>query len=170
MATEAQIVANRKNARQSSGPSTSAGRARSSMNALKFGIHARSEIIPGEDPAELAQLTAEYYDSVRPQGREEAVLVDQIIGADWQLRRLRHAQAGIFTKFMAGQLDCTSSGWAYLKNQDALDRLYRNPGSIPYSASAKHPSSIPPSKTNPIPKPCSPLPNNPPKRTQFRKN
>jgi hypothetical protein len=130
MATEAQISANRRNARLSTGPRTSAGRARSSLNALKAGIHAKSEIIPGEDPEELAELTAEYYQSIRPEAREEAVLVDQLISADWQLRRLRHAEAGIYTKFMSGELNKTSSGWAYMKNSDTLDRCYRNQAAI----------------------------------------
>jgi hypothetical protein len=130
MATEAQISANRRNARLSTGPRSQAGRARSSMNALKAGIHAKSEIIPGEDPEELAKLTAEYYQSIQPQGREEAVLVDQLISADWQLRRLRHAEAGIYTKFMSGELNKTSSGWAYMKNSDILDRCYRNQAAI----------------------------------------
>ncbi len=126
MATEAQILANRRNAQRSTGPRTQAGRARSCMNATKSGIYAKSEIIPGEDPEQFAQLTAEYYQSVQPQGREEAVFVDQLISADWQLRRLRHAEAGIYTKFMSGELNKTSSGWAYMKNSETLDRCYRN--------------------------------------------
>jgi hypothetical protein len=130
MPSEAQISANRRNAKLSTGPRSEAGRARSSMNALKSGIHAKSEIIPGENPDELAALTAEYYQSVQPQGREEAVLVDQLISADWQLRRLRHSEAGIYTKFMSGELNQTSAGWAYMKNADTLDRCYRNQAAI----------------------------------------
>lgn len=53
MATEAQISANRQNAKLSTGPRSQAGRARSSMNALKAGIHAKSETISGEDPEQL---------------------------------------------------------------------------------------------------------------------
>jgi hypothetical protein len=99
------------------------------MNACKSGIYSQSEIIPGEDPDQLAELTAEYYDSIQPQSRQEAVLVDQLISADWQLRRLRHSEAGIFTKFM-DKPGRTASGWAYMNNSATLDRLYRNQAAI----------------------------------------
>ena len=47
MATEKQIEANRRNAAKSTGPRSPEGKARSSMNALKSGVDAEAEIIPG---------------------------------------------------------------------------------------------------------------------------
>jgi hypothetical protein len=101
MATEAQIAANRRNAQLSTGPCTPAGRARSAMNACKSGIYAQSEFIPGEDPAELAALTAQYYSQIQP-GPAETGLADQAIRSDWQLRRLARGEADIWTMSMTG--------------------------------------------------------------------
>src|SRR5256886_4777295 len=62
MPTQAQLNANRLNALKSTGPTSPEGKAASSLNALKSGIDAWSHIIPGEDPAELEDLTAAYLD------------------------------------------------------------------------------------------------------------
>ena len=52
-----QIEANRLNARKSTGPRTPEGKAKSRFNALKAGIDAGAEAIPGEDPDELLALS-----------------------------------------------------------------------------------------------------------------
>ena len=66
MATQRQIEANRRNAQKSTGPSSVEGRAVSRSNAVKTGIYAKSMIIPGEDPAQLEALTAEYHRQSQP--------------------------------------------------------------------------------------------------------
>src|SRR3989442_13216260 len=66
MPTEAQINANRLNAKKSTGPTSPEGKARSSLNALKSGIDAWSHIIPGEDPAELEALTPSSSSTTNP--------------------------------------------------------------------------------------------------------
>jgi hypothetical protein len=96
MASPAQILANRKNALKSTGPTSPAGRAACRLNALKTGIDAESEILPGEDPAELAKLTAEYYLHFLPGSPVEQYLADSIIDADWQRRRYRKLLPQLF--------------------------------------------------------------------------
>ena len=76
MATLSQIEANRRNAQYSTGPRTPEGKAASSMNALKSGIDAESNVIPGEDAADLAALTARLYQSCQPQTDIESLLVE----------------------------------------------------------------------------------------------
>ena len=49
------IEANRKNARLSTGPKTSAGKFRSSRNSLKHGLEARRHLIIGEDTKEFQE-------------------------------------------------------------------------------------------------------------------
>ena len=66
MSTPKQIEANRRNAQKSTGPTSAEGKAAVRFNALKSGIHAQSQVIPGEDPAALALLIAEYYDRYQP--------------------------------------------------------------------------------------------------------
>ena len=56
MATQKQIDANRRNARQSTGPRTPEGKAASKFNALQHGIYATETVIAGEVPADLRTL------------------------------------------------------------------------------------------------------------------
>ena len=61
MSTQRQIEANRRNAQKSTGPTSVTGKAASSMNALKTGIHAKSLVLPSEKLADLEQLIDDYY-------------------------------------------------------------------------------------------------------------
>ena len=88
MATRKQIEANRRNAKKSTGPVTPGGKAASSMNALKTGLHAKALVLPTEKAADLELLTAEYYDQFRPETAELRDLVDEYVTLVWQLRRL----------------------------------------------------------------------------------
>jgi hypothetical protein len=92
MATPAQIAANRVNSAKSTGAKSAAGLAVSRFNALKFGIDAESLIIPGEDPAELEALAEDYRRQFKPVAPVEIFLVDALVTADWELRRLRKIQ------------------------------------------------------------------------------
>jgi hypothetical protein len=100
MATLSQIEANRRNAGHSTGPRTPEGKAASSMNAFKTGIHAESSVIPGEDAAVLAALTERLYQDCQPQTAIESLLVDNIIRAAWRLRRFDRIDAEILIYIM----------------------------------------------------------------------
>jgi len=93
MSTPAQISANQRNAQKSTGPRSAEGKDSSRFNALKHGIDARSLVIPGEDPAELAALAENYYQQCQPAGPIEAHLVDVLIRSDWQGRRYDRVEA-----------------------------------------------------------------------------
>ena len=93
MATPAQIAASHANGQLSKGPTSAEGKAVSSRNALKLGISAQSMIIPGEDPAELDHLTAEYEEHFLPVGPVEAALVQTIVRAQWMQRRCDRIEA-----------------------------------------------------------------------------
>jgi hypothetical protein len=92
MSTLRQIEANRRNAQKSTGPTSVTGKAASSMNALKTGIHAKSLVLPTEDPAELDELVEDSYRSFNPTTPEARSLVDEFIYCEWSLRRLRAAE------------------------------------------------------------------------------
>jgi hypothetical protein len=92
MSTLRQIEANRRNAQKSTGPTSVTGKAASSMNALKTGIHAKSLVLPTEDVAELEELIDDCYQSLRPTTPEARCLVDEFIYCEWSLRRLRAAE------------------------------------------------------------------------------
>ncbi len=93
MSSLRQIEANRRNALKSTGPTSVMGKAVSSMNALKTGIHAKSLVLPSEKLADLEQLMEEYYHHHQPASPEARLLLDDLINCEWTLRRL-HAAAG----------------------------------------------------------------------------
>jgi hypothetical protein len=96
MATAAQIAANRLNSLKSHGPRSEEGKAVSRFNALKSGIHAKSQVIPGEDPEELEAVAAGYREQYRPENPAEVFLVDRMIRADWELRRFERIEAELW--------------------------------------------------------------------------
>ena len=125
MASPLQIEANRRNSLKSTGPRTPEGKNVSRFNALQSGIHAEAQIIPGEDPAELEALSAGYYEQVHPTSPIEGFLVDTLIHADWQLRRLRRLEAQLWTSQLSDIKEDAPLGRAYVQSLDAFTRLQR---------------------------------------------
>jgi hypothetical protein len=93
MATQAQIEANRRNSQKSTGPATDAGKAASSLNALKTGIYAESLLIHGESAETLDDLAREYQTTCLPVGPREQAVVSTLIHSDWLLRRMRRIES-----------------------------------------------------------------------------
>jgi len=79
MATPAQLAANRANAQRSTGPRSVEGKSASRFNALKHGINAETAVIPGEDPAEYAELVSEYLHRFAPETPDERYHVQTMI-------------------------------------------------------------------------------------------
>jgi hypothetical protein len=100
MRTDLQIEASRQNSQLSTGPRTEAGKSISSMNSLKTGIYAQAEIIPGENPADLAALATDYFDRFHPDAPEQRVFVDILVQSEWTLRRLRRAEAQLWARLI----------------------------------------------------------------------
>ncbi len=98
MTSNKKIDANRANAKKSTGPKTPGGKALSRFNAQKFGAFAAQPIIRGEDSDEHAELVAQLTSELSPQTAIENMLVDQIIGDMWRLKRLEKAERAYFEK------------------------------------------------------------------------
>ena len=96
MSTLRQIEANRRNAQKSTGPTSVTGKAVSSMNALKSGIHAKSLVLPSEKLADLEQLIDDYYDRHNPTSPEARLYLDDLIHCEWLIRRFRTAETQIW--------------------------------------------------------------------------
>ena len=96
MATPQQTEANRQNAQRSTGPRSPEGKAASRFNALKSGIDAQAQVIPGEDPAQLETLLAEYQERFDASTPERRMLVDTLVVCDWLFRRLNRAEASFW--------------------------------------------------------------------------
>ena len=131
MATAAQGEANRLNARKSTGPRSAEGKASSRFNAFKHGADARARIIPGEDEADLAALAEEYYCHCCPEGPVETRLVESLIAADWEQRRLARLEAAAIRALVARQENSDPSlvlGEAMLQDaasQNVLLKFFR---------------------------------------------
>ena len=92
MSSLRQIEANRRNAQKSTGPTSVTGKAASSMNALKSGIHAKTLVLPSEKLADLEQLIDDYYQRHLPDSPEARFHLDEVIHCEWLLRRYRAAE------------------------------------------------------------------------------
>jgi hypothetical protein len=93
MATQAQIEANRRNARKSTGPKSQPGKDKTRFNGLKHGLRAEHVVLPGEDPAQFEAERQGWIDDWRPRSHTRAVLVERAAAASWRLRRSVRAEA-----------------------------------------------------------------------------
>jgi len=158
MASKKQTAANRRNARKSTGPKTPEGKAASSMNAVRHGLHARTVILRGETQADFDEIVNGLQDEYQPQSISEQDLVNQAAMAQWKLRRAEihegdaclEAQTAaervaIFCKMTlaTGRLDRS-----YLKAYKELERIK--------AAREPQPDPDPPHETRDEPKETSP--------------
>jgi len=109
MASEKQIEANRLNAQRSTGPRSAEGKARSRFNALQSGIDAESILLPGEDPAALEVLRAEYYEHHQPITPDERDTLECVIHAVCLMRRFRVLEAQLVQHELANTPDLDPS-------------------------------------------------------------
>ena len=68
MATQAQVAANRLNARKSTGPRTAEGKTKAAQNAVKHGFRAARDVIVGEDPGPPQRLAP--WNEAHPRARQ----------------------------------------------------------------------------------------------------
>ena len=117
------IEANRKNAKLSTGPKSSAGKFRSSRNSLKHGLEARHHLIIGEDAKEFNEYKAL---QIKMFDLKDAIEVDdciQIITLGWKLRRFSVVETGLFNQDIIQQIKTSSNniGVNLLKRSDFED-------------------------------------------------
>jgi hypothetical protein len=124
MATDRQIAANRENSKHCTGPKTEKGRAKSSQNALKTGLDAKSEVLRFESRPDYEALIAEFYTRYHPTVPEDRALVDMLISSEWLTRRYMSIDTAVWEHefFRSGE---TSLGATFLKSQQAFERVGR---------------------------------------------
>jgi hypothetical protein len=101
--SQKQHQANQLNALRSTGPVTTEGKAAVRLNALRYGLRARSLLLPGEDPAEFERLFAGLEADWRPQNQTERLLVEQMAVAQWKLARLETGESSILEQTMTAE-------------------------------------------------------------------
>ncbi len=117
MATEAQILANRSNARKSTGPRTPEGKAVVSQNAVKHGLSGGQTVIAGEDLGEFEFYRERMLAELDPVGEMESTLAERIVSLSWRLKRAERLQAVAFDSLLAKQENDLSE--ELCKGQDA---------------------------------------------------
>jgi hypothetical protein len=96
MSSQRKINSARANGAKSHGPVTESGRKRSSMNALKHGLTARTVILDNEDKDEYKAFLDAYLRDLNPAGAVEMDLVVEMVNAKWRQRRLCLIEAELF--------------------------------------------------------------------------
>lgn len=93
-----QLMANRKNAKQSTGPKSAEGKAKSSRNALKLGMLVKSVPLTmacfNENQEDYYNLLSRFFDECQPVGVVEEMMVGKIATSYWLLGRAARAEKG----------------------------------------------------------------------------
>jgi hypothetical protein len=108
---------------KATGPRTPQGKQRSKFNALKHGLQSKAVLLQDESRAEYGSLLTGLREDLQPQGKLEAVLVENLAALLWRKRRLIQVESAEISKndFLRGdslepediqQLDCTQQDGA----------------------------------------------------------
>src|SRR5580658_2511518 len=90
-----QLDANRRNAQQSTGPRTEAGKRTSSLNALRHGLTSRIVVLPTEDLSAYNRFSDEFLIDLAPETFAERQCAQTIIDTQWRLNRVRSIEDGM---------------------------------------------------------------------------
>ncbi len=92
MATQAQILANRRNAAKSTGPKTPEGKAAVAKNATRHGLFSRYDVVISENQADFEGFRDDMLAELGPEGTIETVLAGRIVSLTWRLKRTERMQ------------------------------------------------------------------------------
>ena len=92
MATEAQILANRRNAQKSTGPRTPQGKAAVSHNAVKHGLLTHHDVINSESQTHFDLYRSKILEELNPASPMESILAKRIVTLSWRLKRVCRIQ------------------------------------------------------------------------------
>ena len=89
----AKLRANRRNARQSTGPKTEAGKARASRNAISHGIFCKDVVLPTESNEAFQRFRHALLFDLRPEGALQQMVADRVVILSWKLNCIPSAEA-----------------------------------------------------------------------------
>jgi hypothetical protein len=114
---------NRANAQHSTGPSTPAGKIRSSLNALTHGLTGRTVLLPSEDPATHQRHTQDFFDEYKPQGPTERQLVQELIDTSWRINRVPALEAEVLNRAANPPTEEAAIAFDIVDAHQAIDKL-----------------------------------------------
>ena len=92
MTTEAQILANQRNAQKSTGPRSRQGRTAVSQNAVKHSLLIRQDVITSESQADFDLYRERMLSELAPASPMESMLAERIVALSWRLKRAGRIQ------------------------------------------------------------------------------
>ena len=100
--SEARRAAARANGAKSQGPVTPEGKAKSAVNAISHGLTASAIVLTTESKEKYEALLAAYLEQCGQNGPIETDLVEEIVAAKWQQRRV----AAMIAALLDVEMDC----------------------------------------------------------------
>ena len=95
MSSQQKIDASRANARKSTGPKTTAGKAVCRTNAYRHGMRTRAVLMPGEDSRQYTQLFNSMCQEYESPTRQDLFQIKQMATARWRLERLKGIETAL---------------------------------------------------------------------------
>ena len=95
--TARRAATNHANSLHSTGPRTEPGKQRSSLNALRHGLTARTAVLPTEDPEAYQRHIQQFLDEYAPATPTETQLVHEIANTAWRLNRIPLLEAALLS-------------------------------------------------------------------------
>ncbi len=157
MATVAQILANRANARRSTGPRTPQGKARSSQNNRGYGFRsAHPESLSPADHPELAQLLRDFRLDVLPKNPAEDRCCLDLATAVFQLRLLGQAEVEALSPHPDDPATLVRKSWTFARYRSRPERLFHQSLQRPHLLRTPSPAKNDTDEPN-LPSPRRPL-------------
>jgi hypothetical protein len=121
----------RANGAKSHGPVTPEGKAKSSQNAVRHGLTANFNVLPGESQDDFQILLDAYIDRFNPSDPVETELVQTMAITRWRLRRIGNLESGLLEDELSRAPGSTAVAFRNLANQgNALSLLIRYEASL----------------------------------------
>ncbi len=95
---------NKKNAQHSTGPKTTEGKKKSSLNALRHGLTGQIVVMPADDLQAYQLHLKSFTDEYHSKGATEATLVQALADASWRLNRVAALETNLLTLSITGDL------------------------------------------------------------------
>jgi hypothetical protein len=96
MSTPAQIAANQANAQLSTGPKSSEGKAKSSLNAVSTGVTGRTVLLPSDDAKAYSDHMANFFVRFDPRTPEEEEIIQDLAQTKWRLNRVPQLEEDLY--------------------------------------------------------------------------
>src|SRR5580692_12045384 len=105
MSSLRRVQSSKANGALSKGPSTPAGKERSSLNALRHGLCANCIVLDHESRENFLILLQQHIDRLQPADEVEFGMIEEMCAAYWRQRRAWSIETGLFDRQMALQPD-----------------------------------------------------------------